>query len=255
MSISKKRHLLLLMPMNVILSLAGTSALAPGAVAEETIAPVHQGSVSQTESVGGTGNTNLNGTAVENAKLDAVDPKLGAVDPKVSTVDAKADSVEAKVEETKPLQGKVTRKDSPGFGLFGRRWTTEDYRSLNYGILGIVMVRFPFSRLERITQLFPDCPAVQAGLRPGDIVVKIADHVLSGHETQKTTWHTADGVAGTHVEYTIKRHGKLMTFDMIRMNIEDIQNDTIRRTYERMLRELGPPGSIDRKQLEQQPTE
>jgi C-terminal processing protease CtpA/Prc len=156
--------------------------------------------------------------------------------------------------DSKPLQGKVTQKHAPGFGLFGRRWTTEDYRSLNYGILGIVMVRFPFSKAERITQLFPDCPAVQAGLRPGDVVIKIADHVLSGHETQKTTWHTADGVAGTHVEYTIKRHGQLLTFDLTRMNIEDIQNETIRRMYERMLRELGPPGG-DRKKLEPQPSE
>ncbi|MBS1956074.1 MAG: PDZ domain-containing protein [Cyanobacteria bacterium SZAS-4] len=248
MSNSRSRNLLLLMPMNVILSWAGTSALASSVSAEEIISPVHQGSVSQTESVAGAATTNLNGTAVENAKLDAVDAKSG-------TADAKSDAVEAKIQETKPLQGKVTRKDSPGFGLFGRRWTTDDYRNLNYGILGIVMVRFPFSRAERITQLFPDCPAVQAGLRPGDIVVKIADHVLSGHETQKTTWHTADGVAGTHVEYTVKRHGELLTFDMIRMNIEDIQNDQIRRMYERMLRELGPPGSIDKRKLEQQPSE
>jgi C-terminal processing protease CtpA/Prc len=234
------------MPMNVLLSLTGTSALASSATTEETTAPVHQGSVSQTESAVGAGATNLNGTAVENAKLDAVD---------TNATEAKSDAIQAKVDDSKPLQGKVTRKDSPGIGLFGRRWTTEDYRNLNYGILGIVMVRCPFSRAERITQLFPDCPAVQAGLRPGDIVIKIADHVLSGHETQKTTWHTADGVAGTHVEYTIKRHGELLTFDMIRMNIEDIQNDTIRRMYERMLRELGPPGAVDRKKLEQQPSE
>ncbi len=113
------------------------------------------------------------------------------------------------------------------------------------------MVRFPFSSAERITQLFPNCPAVQSGLKPGDVVVQIADHVLSGQETQKTTWHTADGVAGTHVEYTVKRHGQLLTFDLTRMNIEDIQNDRIRRMYERLLRQLGPP---DKNKLEQQPS-
>ncbi len=222
--------------MNVLLSWACTAALASTAWADETIAPIHQGSVSQTESV--VGATNLNGTAVENAKVDAVDGK-----------------VDSKVEDSKPLQGKVTRKDSPGFGLFGRRWTTEDYRSLNYGVLGIVMVRWPFSKTERVTQVFPDCPAVLAGIKPGDVVIQIGDRVLSGHETQKTTWHTADGVAGTHVEYTIRRHGEILKFDLTRMNIEDIQNKSIRELYERMLRELGPPGSIERKHLQEQLSE
>lgn len=222
--------------MNVLLSWACTAALASRAWADETIAPIHQGSVSQTESV--VGATNLNGTAVENAKVDAVDGK-----------------VDSKVEDSKPLQGKVTRKDSPGFGLFGRRWTTEDYRSLNYGVLGIVMVRWPFSKTERVTQVFPDCPAVLAGIKPGDVVIQIADHVLSGHETQKTTWHTADGVAGTHVEYTIRRHGEILKFDLTRMNIEDIQNKNIRQLYERMLRELGPPGSVEQKRLQEPPSE
>ncbi len=236
MSNSQKRNFLLLLPMNVLLSWACTAALASTAWADETIAPIHQGSVSQTESV--VGATNLNGTAVENAKVDAVDGK-----------------VDSKVEDSKPLQGKVTRKDSPGFGLFGRRWTTEDYRSLNYGVLGIVMVRWPFSKTERVTQVFPDCPAVLAGIKPGDVVIQIGDRVLSGHETQKTTWHTADGVAGTHVEYTIRRHGEILKFDLTRMNIEDIQNKSIRELYERMLRELGPPGSIERKHLQEQLSE
>ncbi|MBI2812090.1 MAG: PDZ domain-containing protein [Candidatus Melainabacteria bacterium] len=254
MSNSQRKNLLLLVPMNVVLSLASSSALASGVSTEEPIAPAHQGSVSQTQAASGTGTANLNGTAAENAKLDAVDAKVDAESGKSDAASING-STTITPTGSKPLQGKVVRKNSPSFGLFGRRWTTEDYRSLNYGILGIVMVRFPFSKAERITQLFPDCPAVQAGLRPGDVVVKIADHVLSGHETQKTTWHTADGVAGTHVEYTVKRHGQLLTFDLTRMNIEDIQNDSIRRMYERMLRELGPPGSVDRKQLEQQPSE
>lgn len=219
--------------MNLFLSLVSTNAFALGASAEETIAPLQQGSVSQTESVVGTGTTNLDGTAVENAKLDVID---------------------AKIENSKPLQGTVTRKDSPGFGLFGRRWTTEDYRNLNYGVLGIVMVRWPFSKTERVTQLFPDCPAVMAGIKVGDVVVQIGDHVLGGHETQKTTWHTADGVAGTHVEYTIRRHGEILKFDMTRMNIEDIQNKNIRQLYERMLREYGPPGSIEQKLFRERPS-
>ncbi|MBS2002046.1 MAG: PDZ domain-containing protein [Cyanobacteria bacterium SZAS LIN-5] len=144
--------------------------------------------------------------------------------------------------DSAPLQGKVERKHSSGFSLFGRRWTSEEYRNLNYGILGVVMVRHPFSKTERVAQVFPDCPAALAGIKPGDIVVKYADHVVDGHENQRTTWHTADGIAGTHVDYTVRRRGQLITFDLIRMNIEDIPNSSIRRMYERMLRDLGPPG-------------
>ncbi len=84
------------------LSFACTGALASSASAEETIAPAHQGSISQTESLSNTSTANLNGTAIENAKLDAVDAR----------VDAESGS-------SQPLQGKVTRKDSPRFGLFG----------------------------------------------------------------------------------------------------------------------------------------
>ena len=228
MSNSKGKTLLLLVPMNVILSLVCTNAPASCAQTEQVIAPEHQGSVTQSDALSGTSTTNLNGTATEMPKIDVNNTNISTAAATTSN-------------DATPLQGKVTRKHSPTFGLFGRRWTAEDYRSLNYGILGVVMVRFPFSKAERVTQVFPDCPAIQAGIKPGDVVVQIADHVLSGHETQRTTWDTADGVAGTHVDYTVRRHGQLITFNLTRMNIEDIQNSSIRRLYERMLRELGPP--------------
>jgi hypothetical protein len=141
------------------------------------------------------------------------------------------------------LKGSAVRKSSPGFGLFGRRWTTDDYRNLEYGIIGIVSTRRLFSKVDRVEQVFPDCPASLAGIRSGDVIVQIADHVLKGKDTQRTTWDVADGKAGTKVDYIIRRHGELITFPLTRMNIEDIQNTGIRRMYERMLRELGPPGS------------
>lgn len=162
---------------------------------------------------------------------------------------------EASTSNSAPLQGKVERKHASGFGLFGKRWTSEVYRSLNYGILGVVMVRYPFSKTERVSRVFPDCPAALAGIKAGDIVVKYADHVVDGHENQRITWHTADGIAGTHVDYTVRRHGQLLTFDLIRMNIEDVPNSSIRRMYERMLRDLGPPGVAEEKLQERRSEE
>jgi membrane-associated protease RseP (regulator of RpoE activity) len=152
-------------------------------------------------------------------------------------------STSAQKESTPTLKGSAVRKSSPGFGLFGRRWTSEDYRNLEYGIIGTVSTRRLFSKIDKITVVFPDCPAALAGIRPGDVIVQIADHVLKGKDTQRTTWNVADGKAGTKVDYIVRRHGELITFNLTRMNIEDIRNNGIRRMYERMLRELGPPGS------------
>lgn len=117
------------------------------------------------------------------------------------------------------------------------------------------MVKHPFSKTERVGEVFPDCPAALAGIRPGDVVVSYADHVIDGHETQRSTWHTADGVAGTHVDYVVRRHGRELKFDLTRMNIEDIQNNRIRRIYERMLSNLGPPGEVQVKLMEKQSAE
>ncbi len=161
-----------------------------------------------------------------------------------ATMDVSVDqSASAQKKSTPTLKGSAVRKSSPGFGLFGRRWTSEDYRSLEYGIIGTVSTRRLFSKIDKITVVFPDCPAALAGIRPGDVIVQIADHVLQGKDTQRTTWNVADGKAGTKVDYIVRRHGELITFNLTRMNIEDIRNNGIRRMYERMLRELGPPGS------------
>lgn len=186
-----------------------------------------------------TQNSNQNVAAPPNPNQTAADATQN------SASQNSAAAIEA--SDSKPLQGKVERKRSQGFGLFERRWSAEEYRNMNYGILGVVMVRSLFSKTERVGEVFPDCPAALAGIRPGDVVVQYADHVLDGHETQRSTWHTADGVAGTHVDYIVRRHGKLITYDLTRMNIEDIQNKSIRRLYESMLRKLGPPGVAEQK--------
>ncbi len=82
-----------------------------------------------------------------------------------------------------------------------------------------------------------------AGIRPGDVEIQIGDHVLERGDNQRTNWNVADGEAGTPVDVLIKRGRKLMTFHLIRMNIEDIESNRVRRMFERMLTRLGPPNS------------
>jgi hypothetical protein len=165
-------------------------------------------------------------------------PSMDQTATSVSTSDLKAEKPSAETF----LTGGVRRKGSLPFGLSGQQWTAEDYRSLNYGIIGMKSKTNRFSKLDKVIAVFPDCPAQQVGIKPGDVIVKIADHTVDKKTTQKTIWQKADGIAGTHVDYVIRRHGELITFHLTRMNIEDIQNDALRQLYEKMLRELGPPG-------------
>lgn len=242
MSNFKRKTLLYLVLMNVITSSVCTSALAADAADVPPATRDLQGGVAKTET-----DTDANAGQL-NSNANVVD--LNAATAAASlNADANAASANSSATST-PLKGSVTRKHSPGFSLFGQRWTTDAYRNLNYGILGVVMTRWLFAKDEKVTKVFRDCPAALAGIKPGDVVIAYGNHTLDGHETQKTTWGTADGIAGTHVDYTVRRHGKLITFDLVRMNIEDIQNGSVRRMYEQMLRDLGPPGEVQRK-LEQ----
>ena len=134
---------------------------------------------------------------------------------------------------------------APFSGLNGRaKLSTEDYRKMQYGVVGMV------SRMTDgppvVINVFPTCPAVKAGIRPGDMVVKVGNRVLRASQGQYIFWKTVAGKADTPVDVTVLRDGNLIPFHMIRMNIEDIEDVKIRRDYERMLSIMGPPtGGMD----------
>ncbi len=130
---------------------------------------------------------------------------------------------------------------SSGSGHFGRKMSAAAYRNLNYGVIGIVSRKLIFGSKQTVTEVYPGCPAALAGIRPGDVEVQTDDHVWNREDNQRSNWNITDGKAGTPVDVTIRRHGQLMTFHLIRMNIEDISDDRIRRMFERMLSRLGPP--------------
>jgi hypothetical protein len=71
--------------------------------------------------------------------------------------------------------------------------------------------------------------------------VQTDTHVLGNFENQRSTWNTTDGEAGTPVDVTVRRGHDLLTFHLIRMNIEDIPEQRVRRAFERLLEKLGPP--------------
>ena len=129
------------------------------------------------------------------------------------------------------------------FSFTSRQPLSEDeYRKMEYGILGIVGTKSILSRYYTVTQVLPDCPAALAGVQVGDVQIQAGDHVFSEADSQGTYWRTMCGKAGTPVDIVVKRGDDLLTFHLVRMNIEDIHNDRIRQMYERMLSLFGPPG-------------
>jgi len=142
-----------------------------------------------------------------------------------------------------PQRERVERALKSLFSFTSRQPLSEDeYRKMEYGILGIVGTKSLLSRYYTVTQVLPDCPAAQAGVQVGDVQIQAGDHVFSQADSQGTYWRTMCGKAGTPVDIVVKRGEDLLTFHLVRMNIEDIHNDRIRQMYERMLSLFGPPG-------------
>ncbi len=127
------------------------------------------------------------------------------------------------------------------FGFNSKPWTSEQYRKLEYGVLGIVAQKNVFSRFYTITEVLPGCPAALAGLQKGDVEISANGHVFTAQDDQRSYWRTVAGRAGTPVDIVVRRNGELLNFRLVRMNIEDIENDRVRRLFERMLSSLGPP--------------
>jgi hypothetical protein len=152
--------------------------------------------------------------------------------------------------ELDPNQVQVQTKGDPGLqkvsgSFFGRKkMSAEDYRNLNYGVLGIVTQKSILGSKQTVIDVITDCPAALAGIRPGDVELGVDDHAWTREDNQRETWNRADGEAGTPVDVIIRRGRQTMTFHLIRMNIEDIKNSGIRHRYERMLRKMGPPSWV-----------
>lgn len=120
--------------------------------------------------------------------------------------------------------------------------TSEQYRAMNYGVLGMNVVSHTDSPCPVVAGVYPTCPAALAGIMPGDLMVKANGHVFQPGEGQAALWHIVCGKADTPVCLTIMRQGRLIDLNLVRMNIEDIMDDNIRGTYEDLISNLGAPG-------------
>lgn len=99
----------------------------------------------------------------------------------------------------------------------------EEYLSDSAGnYVGIgVQVSFDYdTKGIYIITVFPDSPAMEAGLLPGDIIVQVEDVVCS-EETYNKAVNTVKGEAGTSVTLKVKRGNTVSDVTMTRRKVEN----------------------------------
>lgn len=202
----------------------------------------------------------LNGVVERRDKLDDNQSATGAANQEGNATAEPEITIEPSTLNIDPAQVQRLIKSSRGFfqlflGANGAnllnpteqlsrqtpKLSPEEYRRMEYGIIGLdsfIQVGGPG---PVVTKVYPGSPAQTAGIRRGDLIVKARDHVFKPGEGQRVLWQVIAGRAGTPVDMTVLRNGELVTVEMIRMNIEDIDDKVRRRQYESLLDTIGAP--------------
>jgi len=188
--------------------------------------------------------TMLNGSVHKNESSTAADINNPSQNPPQNsqTTDSSA-----------KLQAETGSKDAaPPYALAlqklaaREKLSADDYRSLGIGVIGYETSRTYFQNEAIVTDVFPGCPAAQAGMRVSDrqIVAHVDDSKVV--DPTRPVWMFSCGIAGQAVDVTVKRHHQLLNFHLVRMNMEDVPDPKLRRTYEQLVQRLGSqPGSIE----------
>ncbi len=135
----------------------------------------------------------------------------------------------------------------------GVELTPDEYRSLGAGCAGYESERTFFKKIGKIVEVYPGSPADKAGIRVGDKIISNDSDEQAKSDPTQPLWSVSCGLVGTPVSVTLLRHNHPITLTLIRMNIEDIQDDKARHSWENIIRNLGHPteGTFTRKSLEE----
>ncbi len=83
----------------------------------------------------------------------------------------------------------------------------------NYVGIGVILQPDPTGEYFQIGATFPDAPAAQAGLKPGDVIIAIDGKSVKGY-SQDQLRGLITGPAGTSLTMTIQRPGQTQPFDV-----------------------------------------
>jgi hypothetical protein len=144
---------------------------------------------------------------------------------------------EQSATDTRAINALAIKKLAAGLEL-----SSDEYRSLGAGCLGYESFRTFFQPIAIVTKVYRDSPADKAGICEGDrLLIDNHKDEEARANPQQPLWGVRCGQAGTPADITVLRDGHPVTLTLIRMNIEDIKEPSIRFEREQLIRKLGYP--------------
>jgi hypothetical protein len=124
----------------------------------------------------------------------------------------------------------------------GQKLSAEEYRSLDVGCTGFEADRTFFTTIAKVTTVYRGSPADEAGIKKGDKLVDYApDNDQAKANPTVPQWQVTLAKAGSPMVITLLRHKEPVKVTLVRMNIEDIQDEGPRRQWEKIVSDLGYP--------------
>jgi len=182
----------------------------------------------------------------ETAALSAPSPTFlyGRVKQRNKELDGNAvdTNADAKLQAETPAEARIRlkaaayKKLSQGFDL-----TADEYRSLGVGCIGYESTRTFFQTKGKITAVYKNSPAAQAGLKVGETIIEDASDQEAKADPTLPIWSVSLAKEGTPVNLMVVRHGHQESLTILRYNIEDIEEPAVRTMWEKIVRDMGFP--------------
>ena len=121
-------------------------------------------------------------------------------------------------------------------------YTAEEYEKLTqdttgeYNGIGVMISQNRSTGLITVIKVFEDTPAIEAGMRPGDILYKVGDSEVTGMDMDLLVQDYIKGKDGTEVTLTVFRQESGEYVDMT-MKRRDVKVQTV--TYEMLEDKVG----------------
>jgi C-terminal processing protease CtpA/Prc len=114
-----------------------------------------------------------------------------------------------------------------------------EFRSLDAGIIGFIAVKPDLARSAMVVKLLPGCPAEQAGIKIGDVILRQTVDPSTVKTLRKPSWLFSCGQADEPCEITIMRQGHVFNVRLAYMNIEDVTDERLRHRLESLVEQAG----------------
>lgn len=176
--------------------------------------------------------TNINNSMTEEVITEAqtsADSTYDSVAEKMDKLDVLIDNYFYFDEDQENEREYVYKGMVAGLGdPYSVYYTADEYKDLmektegSYYGIGVQVTQSMETKLITITKIFKDSPAQEAGLLPGDVIVKVGDRELSDEDlTEVVTWIKGD--EGTSVPIQVYRESEkdYIDFTVERRNIEN----------------------------------